>query len=100
MKRAIMMNPGDNVATALDILEAGDKVTVQSASQETPRVISATANIPFGHKMALAEIDKGAEVIKYGELIGLASKAIGLGDYVHVHNVISARFASANKKEA
>ncbi|MFC1993625.1 UxaA family hydrolase [Chloroflexota bacterium] len=90
MKRAIMMHPKDNVATALDALE----VTIQT-SQEPPKEVTAVASIPFGHKIALAEVANGAEVIKYGEVIGMASKAIGLGEHAHVHNVVSARFSAS-----
>ena len=32
-------------------------------------------------------MEKGSEVIKYGEHIGLASKNILPGEHVHVHNV-------------
>ena len=93
MKRAIMMNPKDNVATALDVLDAGDKVTIQSPSQEPSKEVTVATNIPFGHKIALSGIDKGAEIIKYGEVIGVASKAIEAGEHAHIHNVVSARFA-------
>jgi len=91
MKKAIVMNPKDNVATALDDLKAGDKITVVSSAQEVVKEVTVTKPIPFGHKLALNEISKGAEVIKYGEIIGRASQDISLGDHVHVHNVDSAR---------
>ncbi len=48
-------------------------------------------DIPFGHKIAIAPIARGERVMKYGEAIGIASKDIAPGEYVHVHNVESAR---------
>ena len=34
---------------------------------------------------------RGDEIVKYGQVIGHASKAIAVGEHVHVHNVESAR---------
>ena len=42
-------------------------------------------------KVALADIPGGETVWKYGESIGIATKDIKRGDYVHVHNLDSAR---------
>lgn len=88
-KRAVAMNPEDNVATALDDLEAGDTITVALATQEVVKELVVTRAIPFGHKVALDKIDKGAGVIKYGEVIGIAHQGIAPGDHVHIHNVDS-----------
>ena len=43
--------------------------------------------IPLGHKVAIKEIRSGNPIIKYGEIIGKATKAIAAGQHVHVHNV-------------
>ena len=43
--------------------------------------------IAFGHKIALTTLEKGDEVRKYGEVIGLATQKIAKGQHVHVHNV-------------
>ena len=91
MKRAIMINPKDNTATALDDIEAGDTVSLASTSGEV-REITAQQVVPFGHKLALAIISKGDKVLKYGEVFGLATQPINKGDFVHVHNVESALF--------
>lgn len=84
-KKAIILNDADNVATAVADLEQDD--TVQ-AGAKTLRVIEC---VPFGHKVALRPILRGAEVIKYGEIIGLALCDIAAGAWVHVHNVESQR---------
>lgn len=91
MKRAIMMDQKDNVATALIELVAGEKVGVVSSAQEVLQQVTVKDVIPLGHKIALANIAKGAQVIKYGETIGRASRGIRVGDYVHIHNVESIR---------
>lgn len=46
-------------------------------------------DIPIGHKIALSNIDKNSYVLKYGEVIGIASKNIKKGEWVHSHNLKS-----------
>ncbi len=47
--------------------------------------------VPLGHKLALADIAAGQDVIEYGQRVGIASRDIRRGEHVHVHNVRSAR---------
>lgn len=48
----------------------------------------AVENIDAGHKVALAAIAERQPVIKYGQVIGLASRDIGIGEHVHTHNLV------------
>jgi len=82
---AIVLDPLDNVATALRDLAAGQSVEVGRES------VTLAADIPLGHKFALRPIAKDEAVIKYGQPIGRATAAIKPGEHVHVHNVASAR---------
>ncbi len=91
MKKALQMHPADNVATVLANLSKGEIVQVVSAAQESLQILEASKDIPFGHKIALSQIEQGGKIIKYGEVIGIASKLIQAGDHVHIHNVESAR---------
>ena len=86
---AIVLNVKDNVATALADLKSGDvlQVEVGDKTQE----IKLTSDIPFGHKFSLSRIELNSPVIKYGEVIGVATATIETGDYVHIHNVASTR---------
>ena len=88
-ERAVVLNVKDNVATALADLEAGTSLELEVGDK--PLTVKLTAAVPFGHKFSLARIEPGAPVIKYGEVIGTATRAIGTGEYVHVHNVASTR---------
>ena len=88
-QKAVVLNSKDNVATALADLKAGD--TVELNAGEKTIAIKLTAPVPFGHKFSLVNIESGSPVIKYGEAIGIATATIQPGDYVHVHNVVSAR---------
>jgi altronate dehydratase small subunit len=79
----------DNVATALTDLEAGE--TIELKIGERDLIIRLTKPVPFGHKFSLAALKRGAQVMKYGEIIGKAVADIQPGDYVHVHNLVSMR---------
>lgn len=85
MNATLVISVRDNVATALEPLEAGRTIT---AGQSTVVVAEA---IQRGHKLALRAIPKGEAVIKYGSPIGTASSDIAPGAHVHTHNVASAR---------
>ncbi len=44
-------------------------------------------NLETGHKIALNDIEKGSDIIKYGYPIGYATENIKKGDNVHSHNM-------------
>jgi altronate dehydratase small subunit len=91
VKRALMMNHKDNVATALEKLEGGVPSMVILPSQEVFKELIPLKAIPSGHKLAVKKIRKDDQVLKYGQVIGNASQDIAPGDHVHVHNVMSNR---------
>lgn len=84
-RRAIVLDPQDNVATALVALAAGERVPAGEGA------VTVAASIPRGHKFALRAIAAGAPVIKYGQPIGRATAAIRPGEHVHTHNLVSQR---------
>lgn len=88
-KGALMLSAADNVATAIEELAPGVAVPVR-LNRET-RTVAARERIPFGFKLALVAIPRGAPVIKYGEPIGVATADIAAGDLVHIHNLQGAR---------
>lgn len=51
--------------------------------------LTGTGDIPAGHKLALQAIPAGEYVIKYGQIIGRATRDIAPGEWVHTHNVAS-----------
>ena len=88
---ALKVADADNVATIFaDGICAGTVVRVQDRSG-TGALLKARDDIPYGHKIALCDLAPGADIVKYGERIGVASRAIAAGDYVHVHNLDSMR---------
>jgi altronate hydrolase len=61
----LLLHPGDDVAVALRDLEA----------------------VPRGHKVAVRDLQAGAPVRKYGQVIGVATAPIAEGEHVHTHNL-------------
>lgn len=72
----------DNVATALTALAPGPVSLLGDAA--SPRV-QAVTEVPVGHKIALTDIAAGAEIVKYGVVIGRATADIPAGSWVHLH---------------
>ena len=85
MKAVIVISDRDNVATALQPLQAGQTV---DAGGDAVTVIEPIAS---GHKVALRRINVGEPVIKYGSPIGTATVVIEPGAHVHTQNVASSR---------
>lgn len=84
MNPVIVISEADNVATALEALDAGQVLTDVGS-------ITVREAIPRGHKVAVRAIAAGGAVMKYGSPIGLATADIPPGAHVHTHNVSSAR---------
>jgi altronate dehydratase small subunit len=86
---ALVMDPSDNVATAIVPLSSGTTVHVDVAG--SVREVTINEDIPFGFKFAIQDIKAGSPVLKYGEAIGIARVDIAPGSMVHVHNTDGAR---------
>jgi len=82
--KAIKTSPKDNVAIAVTVIPKGSTVTIPSNGN-----VVTNQEVPLGHKIALDSIPRGANIIRYGEVICLAKESIKAGDWVHVHNTIS-----------
>lgn len=86
MFRVFVVDEADNVATNVaDAIPKGTFIEANGKEIETQN------DIPYGHKVALLPIPKGATVLKYGLSIGNATVDIQTGEHVHTHNVESNR---------
>lgn len=79
---AFQINKKDNVATALTDLEAG---LVLLRGDTDIDEITVTEKVFAGHKIALRDITKGENIIKYAVPIGCATRDIAKGSWVHLH---------------
>jgi SAF domain-containing protein len=85
VKAALVISARDNVATALQPLQPGQRIDISGT------IVLVGEPIARGHKIALRPIPAGEPVIKYGSAIGTASADITAGAHVHTHNVASSR---------
>jgi altronate hydrolase len=83
---AVHLRPEDNIVVAARNLPVGLEL------QHAGAVLHLTDRVGLGHKMAVRPIKKSQAVLKYGQIIGFASKDIAPGEHVHVHNVRAETF--------
>ena len=79
--KAIVIHPDDNVAVAKATIGKGTLLS----SNGTRLLVTQT--VQPGHKIALRRIASGETVLRYGEIIGLATCPIPEGSTVHNHNM-------------
>ena len=89
MRNAMIIDPQDNVAVAIEPIAKGETATYVCESKEFS--LPVLEDITIYHKLATRDILKGQPVVKYGEHIGLAAEDIPVGYHVHVHNVLNNR---------
>ncbi|MED3907505.1 UxaA family hydrolase [Geobacillus thermodenitrificans] len=88
----LIHNRGDHVGVAVSDIQAGEKVIGIYMDDDAQIEIIARADIPLGHKIALVDLDENQPVLKYGIRIGITTSKWKVGDYVHTHNIKSARW--------
>ncbi|MBO5711340.1 MAG: altronate dehydratase, partial [Acholeplasmatales bacterium] len=76
MNDYIIINDNDNVAVALRPFSKGEIIAG----------VTLLDDVPQAHKVALVDIAKDENIIKYGSPIGHATKDIKAGNHVHVQN--------------
>ncbi len=74
----LRLHPNDNVAVVLEPVGADVNIGEGVVTREP---------IGAGHKVATAPIAAGEGVRKYGQGIGVATRAIEPGEHVHTHNL-------------
>ena len=79
--KTIQITAQDNVVVALHPIAKGEKMIAAG------KTVVALEDIPQGHKMAIAPIRAGENIIKYGFAIGHALTDTNPGSWMHVHNV-------------
>lgn len=79
--KALQINKLDNTAVALENLSKGN--TIETGG----RKITLLEDICMGHKIALTDIKRNENIIKYGFPIGHAIENIPAGAHIHTHNL-------------
>jgi altronate dehydratase small subunit len=86
---SLVMNEKDDVATVLRDMPVGESMRYRRG--ESLETLILLNPIAFGHKVAITSIKQGANVYKYGDIIGRATQNIEQGEHVHVHNIEGVR---------
>lgn len=83
----------DNVGVVVvEGLTAGTDMLCVITHDNTDFRLTAGADIPIGHKVALKDLTEGDTVIKYGEDIGRMVGPATKGGHVHTHNLKTKRW--------
>tara|TARA_R110002051_G_scaffold271530_1_gene331973 strand:- start:7715 stop:9238 length:1524 start_codon:yes stop_codon:yes gene_type:complete len=79
LSRMLALHPQDNVAIALADISAGEIDSVSG--------VKVMQSVKQGHKIAIAAISAGQNVLRYGQTIGQATADIAAGEHVHIQNL-------------
>ena len=83
----------DNVGVVVvEGLKAGTDMLCVVTHDNSDFRLTAKADIPIGHKVALKDLKAGDTIIKYGEDIGKMIGDAATGEHVHVHNLKTKRW--------
>jgi (2R)-sulfolactate sulfo-lyase subunit alpha len=81
----------DNVGVAVQDIKIGDLAIAVYLDSNNEITIASNHDISLGHKIALKGLKVGELAVEYGEIIGKVTEDINKGDWVHIHNLKSAR---------
>lgn len=77
----IKINPADTVVVCLRPYLKGETIIVDE------KEIIVAQDTPVGHKLLIADVKKGADIIKYGYPIGHAKEDMGAGTWINENNL-------------
>jgi (2R)-sulfolactate sulfo-lyase subunit alpha len=83
---------GDDVGVATRDIGSGETVTGIFMDDGSSVEVESKAAIPLSHKISISDLEPNADVIEYGVRIGRAPEGLAVGDYVHTHNIKTARW--------
>lgn len=84
---ALLLNAKDNVVTCVADVPRGTEVVYRKGEELC--TLLAEENIPYCHKIALVDVAKGEDIIKYGESIGKMTADVRKGHLVNHFNLVS-----------
>ncbi len=89
----LVHHKGDNVGVVVvEGLKAGTEMLCVVTEDNSDFALTANADVPIGHKIALTDLSAGDTIIKYGEDIGKMVGNAEKGGHVHVHNLKTKRW--------
>lgn len=89
----VLHDAKDTVAVVVvEGVKAGMELSGWIMDDDKMTSIVARQDIPIGHKVALANMNPGDTVLKYGVDIGRVVAPIKAGEHAHVHNIKTKRW--------
>ncbi len=89
----LVHNPRDNVGVVVvEGLKSGTDMLCVVTENDSSFRLTARADVPIGHKIALADLKPGDTAIKYGEDVGKIVAPVAKGEHVHTHNLKTKRW--------
>ena len=89
----LVHDKADNVGVVVvEGLTAGTEMLCVCTEDNSDFRLTAKAEIPIGHKVALKDLGAGDTIIKYGEDIGKMVGPAETGGHVHTHNLKTKRW--------
>ncbi|MCC4491391.1 altronate dehydratase family protein [Limosilactobacillus reuteri] len=83
MEKLLILNPNDNVALATVDIPAQTIVEVNN------KKITIQDDIPVGNKVALNDLQKGTNIIKFGQVIGHLTVNVAIGALINKDNLVT-----------
>ena len=74
----LLLSPADNVAILTQRAPQGSRPLALGVELAAP--------VMPGHKIAREDIPEGGAVVKFGQVIGYATRPIAAGEHIHSHN--------------
>ena len=93
--KGLVLNPKDNVGVALADLQPGTELDLKTKGRALS--VKLVEPIRYQHKFSVDHIDSGSKIVKFGEVIGKATRAIEPGQHVHMHNMIGLRMGATRR---
>ena len=93
MIQFLVHDPKDDVGVAVVDITSGTKCSGRILANNKNVETTAIENIPLGHKIALRDFAVGETITKYDCPIGRVVQPIKAGQWVHVHNLKTKRWA-------
>src|ERR1041385_3985754 len=90
----LVHNEGDHVGVAVQDVDPGRRRAVYLDSDREVEV-DVVESVPLGHKVALSDLDEGANVIEYEVPGPVTRQRVRSAQLVHVHNIRSARWQTS-----
>jgi (2R)-sulfolactate sulfo-lyase subunit alpha len=89
----LVHHKADNVGViVVEGVAAGQSLLGVILDGDADFVITANADTPIGHKLALRDLKAGDDAVKYGQVIGRLVADVSTGDHVHTQNLKTKRW--------